>query len=186
LCKFLPNLEGLFIVNRLCLSCKPNFTTMSYTSKSPGSFLRSIASTHLLLLTGQLLFALFACARSSWVYFGPRSSNGELIFAVPLLAFCAIIADHVLFKQQLKALCNKNTLSERLSGYHGALMMRFALLGFPSIVATIAYMFNKNVFFIGIATPMMLYFTLLRPTREKVEIDLHVDFSARVQAQRVK
>ncbi len=159
---------------------------MRYISKSPGSFLRSIASTHLLLLTGQLLLALFACARSGWVYFGLRSSDDEVIFAVPLLAFCGIIADHVLFKQQLKALRNKNTLSERLTGYHSALVMRFALLGIPSVFAIIAYMFNRNAFFIGVATPMMLYFMLLRPTREKVESDLHVDFSARVQAQRVK
>ena len=159
---------------------------MSYTSKSPGSFLRSIATTHLLMVTGQLLFGLFACARSGWVYFGLRSSNDEVIFAVPLLAFCAIIADHVLFKQQLRVLRNKNTLSERLSGYHGAMMIRFALLGIPSIFAIIAYMFNKNVFFMGVATPMILYFTLLRPTKEKVENDLHIDFNARAQAQRVK
>jgi hypothetical protein len=159
---------------------------MSYTSKSPGSFLRTIASTHLLLLTGQLLFALFAWARSGWAYFGLGSSNDELVFAAPLMAFCAIVADHVLFKQQMKILCNKSTLSERLSGYYGALITRFTLLGTPSIFAIIAYMFNKNVFFMGVATAMMLYFMLLRPTREKVECDLHIDFSARVQAQRVK
>jgi hypothetical protein len=82
---------------------------------------------------------------------------------------------YLLFKKQLKVIRFKSPMSEKLSGYQNALIIRFALLEIPSLFAIAAYMLNGNLFFLAVSGFLMVYFVFLRPTTEKVDTDLQLE-----------
>jgi hypothetical protein len=148
---------------------------------TPQGFIKSMSVIHLALLAGQVVFGIVAFAQSGKVYFGIRDTGDVLIFIVPVVAIGGFVAGYVLFQQQLIALRNKNSFGEKIIGYQTALIVRFALLEGPSLLAIVAYLLNGNLYYLSIAGLLVLYFLTLRPTLEKVENDLDLNFTERIE-----
>jgi hypothetical protein len=148
---------------------------------TPEGFLRSISIIHLALLAGQVIFGIVAYAQSTRVYFGVNNMDDMFIFIVPVVAIGGFMAGYLIFKQQLVIIRGKRTLGEKVISYQTALIMRYALLEGPSLLAIVAYLLNGNLFYLAVAGLLMLYFLFLRPTMEKVENDLDLNFNEKLE-----
>jgi hypothetical protein len=148
---------------------------------SPESFLKSISIIHLALLAGQVIFAIVAYAQSVKVYFGIHYMDDVFMYIVPLAAIGGFMTGYTIFKKQLAAIRSKNTLGEKIIAYQTALIIRYALLEGPCLLAIVAYLLNNNLFYLVVAGLLILYFIFLRPTMEKVENDLDLNFNEKIE-----
>lgn len=148
---------------------------------TPQGFLRSISIIHLALLSGQVIFGIVAYAQSARVFFGIHNMDDMFIFIVPVVAIGGFMAGYLIFKQQLIIIRSKKPLGEKMISYQTALIMRYALLEGPSLLAIVAYLLNGNLFYLIVAGLLMLYFLFLRPTMEKVENDLDLNFNEELE-----
>ena len=136
---------------------------------------------HAALLAGQLLFVIVVFAISPKVYFNVSDTTDVFVFIVPLLAVAGFMCGYVLFRRQLKELQDKNSLGEKMVAYQTALIIRFALLEGPSLFGVVAFMQTENLFFLVISALLMLYFFSLRPTKDKMEMDLGLGFTEKME-----
>jgi hypothetical protein len=148
---------------------------------TPEGFLKSISIIHLALLAGQVIFGIVAYAQSGKIYFGIHNMDSVFIYIVPLVAIGGFMGGYLTFKKQLADIRNKKSLGEKVMAYQTALIIRYALLEGPSLLAIVTYMEDGNLFFLAIAGLLMLYFLFLRPTMEKVENDLDLNFTERIE-----
>jgi hypothetical protein len=144
--------------------------------QTPESALKLLSIIHLAFLAGQMIFGLVAFMQSSGMYFGVMNMNDKFGFIAPVMAIGGFMGGYLIFQKQLESLNNKSSLSEKLLAYQSALISRFALLGTPSLFAIIAYAISGNMFFLFISGALGIYFLFLRPTRDKLESDLHFNF----------
>lgn len=147
---------------------------------TPAGFLKSMSLIHLALLGGQLLFAIVALAISPKVYFAITETDDVFVFIVPLLAIAGFMSGYILFKRQLNALRDKNSLGAKIVAYQTALIIRLALLEGPSLFGVVTFLQTGNLFFLVISALLMLYFFSLRPTKDKMEIDLDLGFTEKM------
>lgn len=148
---------------------------------TPEGFLRSLSVIHLALLAGQVIFGIVAYAQSKKIYFGIHNMDSVFMYIVPLVAIGGFMGGYLMFKKQLTVIRSKSSLGEKVIAYQTALIVRYALLEGPSLLAIVIYMQDGNLFFLGIAGLMILYFLSLRPTMEKVENDLDLNFNERIE-----
>jgi hypothetical protein len=148
---------------------------------TPAGFLKSMSIIHAALLAGQLLFVIVVFAISPKVYFTVSDTADVFVFIVPLLAIAGFVSGYILFKQKLTELQTKNSLGEKMVAYQAALIIRFALLEGPSLFGVVAFMQTGNLFFLAISALLMLYFFSLRPTKDKMEIDLALGFTEKME-----
>lgn len=151
--------------------------------QTPEGMLKTLSFTHAAMLAFQMLFAITSFAQSNRMYFGVMNMDDQFVFIVPVLALGGFFGGYLVFKKQKYALREKDTLQEKLSGYQSALITRFAMTQAPSLLSIIAYILSGNVFFLFITAVMSAYFIFLRPTREKIENDLHFDFDNQMSQQ---
>ena len=143
--------------------------------QTPDSLIKTMSIIHLALLAGQMLLALGAFAQSTKIFFGIMYPDDYYVYVVPLLAIIGFFGGYVLFKKQLKMIRYKSPMSDKLSAYQNALIIRFALLEIPSLFAIAAYMITGNLFYLAVSGFLMIYFIFLRPTTEKIDTDLQLD-----------
>jgi hypothetical protein len=148
---------------------------------SPQSFLKSISIIHLALLAGQVMFAIVAYAQSVRVFFGIHYMDDAFMYIVPLAAIGGSIAGYSIFKKQLTALHGKKLVGEKIIGYQTALIIRYAFIEGPCLLAIVAYLLNNNLFYLVVAGLLILHFIFLRPTMEKVENDLDLNFNEKIE-----
>ena len=150
----------------------------SLKSITPDSMLKTLAFTHVALLAFQMLFAIVAFAQTTRIYFGVMNMDDEFVFIVPVLALGGFFGGYLIFKKQKYILREKENFQEKLIGYQSVLITRFVLIQGPAVFAIVAYILSGNIFFLFITGLMSAYFIFLRPTREKVESDLHFSFDS--------
>jgi hypothetical protein len=148
---------------------------------TPEGFLKSISIIHLALLAGQVIFSIVAYAQSEKIYFGIHNMDSVFIYIVPLVAVGGFMIGYLTFKKQLVDIRSKSSLGEKIIAYQTALITRYALLEGPSLLAIVIYLQSGNLFFLAIAGLLMMYFLFLRPTMEKVENDLDLNFTERIE-----
>lgn len=150
----------------------------AFKSITPDGTLKTLAFTHVALLAFQMLFAIVAFAQTSRMYFGVMNMNDQFVFIAPVLALGGFLGGYLIFKKQKYLLREKGSLEEKLTGYQSALITRFMLLQGPAVFAIVAYLLSGNIFFLFVTGLMSVYFIFLRPTREKIERDLHFSFDS--------
>lgn len=100
-------------------------------------------------------------------------------FIVPAFVVVSYIGSSVLVKSQLKALQAKTSLREKLDGYVTVLLMRFALLEFPSLFAMVCFFLTSNYVYLGLAGLIMVVFLTHRPTLYRMVDDLQLTAAER-------
>lgn len=139
-------------------------------------YFTNLNTVHNTLLGGQLLFMVVA-------YFlvpeqEPDAATEKLVsiftVAVPVLIFFGVLLSIVLMKGKLRTILPSATLGEKLAQYRAALLIRYALLLFPALLALVAYFITAGSMFLGLAGIMALIFFINRPTKERTIEDLEL------------
>jgi hypothetical protein len=148
------------------------------------TYLRANSMLHFALLSGQMMLAIvfIAITGKTEIILNPE---GDLFFIfVPAFALVAIFISGFIFKKLLIQANSKTTLSEKLGLYRPALLVRFAILEGASLFGVVAYFLNANLFYVFVSAFVMVYFFTLRPTKEKLENDLQLDYKLKEEFEK--
>ncbi|MDJ1499342.1 hypothetical protein [Xanthocytophaga agilis] len=131
---------------------------------------------HLALMMGQILFAIvtFYIGQTS-----PLPGNEELkqtfTYLIPLVALTCLAAAFLLFTILLKKAKEKASLSQKISAYGTAMIVRYALLEAPSLLSIIAFFLTGNYTFLSVFGLVIILFIFLRPSKDKLIQELELD-----------
>lgn len=150
---------------------------MEHSNPGFGSqgLLKTLSVLYFSFLISQVLFAVVAYIQQGSTYFDIENLDDVYIYAVPVLSVAAIVGSLLMFREQISALSFKETLKEKVSGYQSAYLVRMAFLEAASIFGIVAFFLKGNLFSLIFSGLIVLYFLTLRPTKENVERDLHLN-----------
>jgi hypothetical protein len=138
----------------------------------------SILSTlHRAFLIGQVLFAVAAVAvrTTGQMEVDAGKELGEILPIVALgLAIAGVAASHFLFSKRLETLRQRDGLAQKLQDYRSALILRWALLEGPVMLAIIAYMLTGNFLLLILIAAVVILFIFFRPSRSRALQDLQL------------
>jgi hypothetical protein len=140
------------------------------------TFVKTIAIIHAALLIGQVLFGIVAFVETKSIGFNLKLSSDPFFYIVPFLIVAGMLFGSFLFTGQISTLVDKYTLNEKLAGYQTALITKFAIAEGPSLLGIVAYMLSGNVIYLILVGFNVLYFILIRPTKDKLAEDLNLTY----------
>jgi hypothetical protein len=152
------------------------------TSKN---YFRTLAILHLALTLGQLAFAgLFILVKWTGnlrtvgvpIIAGKGVRQEDLFFyAAMAIVAVSILASFLVFRTRIARAKEQQTLFDILSDYRGAVLLRDALLDFPSILAVVAYAVTDNEKYLCLTGVIVLLFLINWPTPSRVMADLGLE-----------
>src|ERR1700756_3053429 len=132
---------------------------------NPQATVKVLPIIHLALLIGQVLFATVVYFITPQKGFS-LNGNDPFIFVGLALAAGGFIGGNIIYKQTLSKIAPDATLSQKVSAYQTAFIIRAALMESPSLFSIVAYMLGGNLFFLALTVLIVLYFITLRPTKD--------------------
>jgi len=122
------------------------------------------------------LFAITALAITPSGKFSINTPNDPYLIAVPIMAIGSFIASMMLHRQLIATAVSKPTVQQKIVGYQTAMIVRLALLEGASLFGIVVYIVTTNLLYLGISGVLIAFFITLRPTRDKIETDLNLDY----------
>jgi hypothetical protein len=144
------------------------------------NFVKIIAIIHAALLIGQVLFGIVAFDETKSIGLNLKLGSDPFFYIVPFLIVAGMLLGSFLFTQQVSNAADKNSLNEKLAGYQTALIIRFAISEGPSLLGIVGYMLSGNVIYLILVGINVLYFILIRPTKDKMAEDLNLTFEDKI------
>ncbi|PKP09034.1 MAG: hypothetical protein CVU09_13290 [Bacteroidetes bacterium HGW-Bacteroidetes-4] len=146
-------------------------------------YFRSLSLIHYALLAGQLVFAGVAL----YLTYGKTqlvdSPKGVFIYVVPLIALLAVLVSQAIYRLKIKKLISYQSLIPKMTEYQSIFIIRLALIEGASLFAIVVYLLTIEAIFMAIAVLLIVYFVLLRPTREKIALDLELNPSDKMKLE---
>lgn len=81
------------------------------------------------------------------------------------------------FRFNLKSIRKKSNIEAKLNLYRSAVIVRYALLEGPGLLAIVSYLLTANTTYILLALVVIAYLYVVLPTKGKVILDLEIDQS---------
>jgi hypothetical protein len=147
----------------------------------PKTMLKTIPLIHLGLLGGQVLFAITVLAITPSGKFSINTPNDPYLIAVPIMAIACFTASTVLYRQLLTTAISKPTVQQKIVAYQTAMIIRLALLEGPSLFGIVVYQLTANLLYLAISGIIILFFIIIRPTRDKIATDLNLDYQDKAE-----
>ncbi|NNG09290.1 MAG: hypothetical protein HKM92_03905 [Arenibacter sp.] len=148
---------------------------------TPKRVLFSLSITHTAVTAGILLFILYIFLSTKDLVLGFPSGNNALVYLVPVIAMIAYFGSNYYFQKKLAQMIKSNSLREKLALYQQTSMVRYAMLDAATFFGAIAFMLNRNIFYLVISLLLLLYLIKLRPTKGKLAEDLVLSKEDRLQ-----
>lgn len=145
---------------------------------NPKEALKTLRILHFALLAGMIFFSLVALFL---FYNGLEPIDVELsrafTYIIPIFVVSGYVASHLLFKNRMGVARSAKYLTEKLTHYRAAFIVRLALLEGPAFFAIVAYMLTSELIFLGWAAIIIVYFITLWPTPAKIVADLALNYN---------
>jgi small-conductance mechanosensitive channel len=140
-------------------------------------YFKVLSIIHAALFTGVLCFAGLAIFITQ---VSPMILSGELFrrmlqIIIPLFAIVSIVTGAGLFKKKIQPMRELGSLSDKLIAYRGLLIMFYALLEAPALLAITGYLLTGNYLFLAVVAFVFFLFVLHKPSSGKVIDDLRLD-----------
>ncbi len=148
-------------------------TTQKQTS---GEYFKALTIVHFALLAGQVLFALVALLLNTQNLMTTTEDSLKNILIPIVLIFIinGVITGQIMYKKRLDKLKKEDSLFQKMSGYRSVIIVRLAFLESASFVPIIAYLLTADFVFLGSAGIAIIYFFMLKPSRNKAAMDLEL------------
>jgi hypothetical protein len=136
---------------------------------------------HAALISGQIFFGLIAyyLVTIGAMVINPDETVGIFRIIVPLISILSIVASYMFFRMQLNNAKSKPGLSEKLMTYRTALIVKWAFLEAPSLLAIVGYLLTGNRFFIIIAGLIIIIFLIHKPSKNTAAFELELSRNER-------
>ena len=139
--------------------------------------LKPIQIVHLAMCIAPALFLAIVFVLNKNDFNAAIFGDDVLYFITPAMAAGAFITGHMLFKKHLSAIDKDMSLSERLTKYQSAFIIRQALIEGATIFNIVAYFLLGHSFFAAIALILILLMFAFRPTKFRVSEDLQLNYT---------
>jgi len=148
--------------------------TKPLTSKE---YFRTLQIIHLALIAGLLFFGLLAVflINSGEFIVELKELKKTFFILVPVFVIGGYLGGRILFKKSMETAGKKESLPEKMADYRSALIVKYALLEGPSMLAIIAYLLTGDLSFIIIAAFIIAIFLTLRPNAGRAISDLNLN-----------
>lgn len=133
-----------------------------------GSYTKSLQIIFGAIVLGQIMLAIVFLNTTSSTYFSLKEELNPMHIILPIAALSAILTTQIFFKQSLKLLRKKETISSKLIGFRIVLLVKLALLELVAIIACIAFSVSGNLYFMLIFLTMLFYFLMQFPNKQKI------------------
>jgi hypothetical protein len=150
--------------------------TFPLTSKA---YFKAIQIVYYALIAGQLFFAFIILFLIYGSEFKPEMQDFKNVFiiVVTLFAIGGLFASQIIFRNRLDQAKSRTNLPEKLADYRSALIVRFALLEFPSFGSIVFCMITGEVIFLGMSGLIVAVFLAIKPTKDKAIMELELNSS---------
>lgn len=143
---------------------------------TPKSFIQRITIIHLALIMGQLLFSGVSYSLVETNFLSFDFGSDVFVMLVPAIAVSGAFASNFIYNKKIGELTSLESLKDKVMCYQTACIIRYALLEGSALFGIVSYMQSGNLLFLIIAGALIVYFVSLRPTKEKIEMDLNFSF----------
>jgi len=159
------------------------FTESSSDMQNSKSYLKTLTIIHFALAVGQIIFAIivFAHHQKTEMVVDPINDVMFIPFLVTLLMAFAV--GPVIYKKLLSQVHGKS-LTIKLNQFRAASIVKYALIEGPSLFGIVIYFLSGNFFYLLVSGLLIIYFLTLRPTKEKIEKGLNLDYKEKEQFER--
>jgi hypothetical protein len=143
---------------------------MQELHQKSGQYFKTLKIMHFAMLVGQVLFlfiSIFLINVNGPFVVNDKELSGIFKFVVPFFAIAGLITSNFIYKSRLASIKIQSFLVKKINDYRAALILRYALLEGPSLLAIIVYLIFGDILFLSTAVLIMLYFLVIRPTTEK-------------------
>lgn len=147
--------------------------------QQPLSTIKALAVMHFSLLIGQLMFAAIVLYLNyTQVVESVIKSKEMLLLIVPgLIGFSILFAivSFFTFKKKIEFLKNNElSVTEKLTAYRAASIIRWAMLEAPVLLAIMVFLLTGIFFLWGLIAVMLVLFIYTKPTIAKTAAELDI------------
>ncbi|WP_190811287.1 hypothetical protein [Flagellimonas sp. S3867] len=146
---------------------QPNQTT-------PGGFIWNLSVIHLGLAISCIVFGILAYRAIPNTHFSFREVDNMFLIVVPVFALVCIFIGHFIYKQSVKNIPPTAALKHQLVQFQTASIINYALIESAILFGIVSFCINKNLIFLLLSSTILLYFFLIRPTKQKIVRDLNL------------
>jgi hypothetical protein len=152
---------------------------VSKKQQTSSTYFKSLQTKYFALIAGQVFFGAVLIFVNLIVHLDYKLPHfgDTLIKVVPVFAIGVLVGSHYLLRSLLKAAKAKANLLEKMEVYRSALIVKYSLLGGPSLLSLIAYFLSGDVFFIGLTGVIIVILLTMRPTIKRAVRDLDLNLS---------
>lgn len=148
--------------------------------QQPLSTIKALAVMHFSLLVGQLMFAGIAFyLKYTQVIRDVIKDEQVRLLVVPGLLGVAVVlvmASFFSFKKKIAVIRNsEQTVTEKLTAYRAASIIRWAMLEAPVLLIIIAYLLTGIEVLLGVIAVLLLLFLYTKPTVAKAASELGIN-----------
>lgn len=149
-------------------------TKQPVTSKS---YFTALLLIHAALLFGQILpiLVFYFLNKEKPAVTGIAATGQMWVYIVGAITIGSILVSSQIFGTQLQKVRGMTNLQEKLAAYRSALIVRYALLEVPSLIAAVGYFLTNNLLLLLFASMTLILFLMYRPSKERAVSDLELD-----------
>lgn len=141
-------------------------------SQNFAQYFRALQILFFALLIGQISVVIVL-----YLTYEPRESDASqdvTTFKLALTILLALLAGISFFmnRKKLESARAQTTLKEKLSDYRAASILKWAPLEGGALISAVLFFVTGNVFFLGFATMMIVFFATQFPSRQRIINDL--------------
>lgn len=145
-----------------------------FEEQTSTAYFRALSIIHIALIIGLLLFLTtnFVIHLNDEFAVKDKTMDTFLIYMTPGIAIVASYLSFSRYKKSMANLSNVSDLKVKLGQYKLHYIAHLALLIGAGLFANIAYMISGTIWILGIGLIMAVVLWLVRPTKEKIAMDL--------------
>lgn len=143
--------------------------------KAIQDFQRGMAIIYFAMMAGQVLFLFLSLAlvTTGKVQTDPELRNLFLIM-VPLFVLFGFLVGNLTGRRLLMQAREAGAQEEKLNNYRTSMLMRYACLEAPSLLAIVAFLLTGERMFLGFTGMILFYFVSLFPSEMRIINDLEL------------
>lgn len=146
--------------------------------------MKTLSIIHLGLISWPTIVAVIVYLNTQSASFNFADTDNMFLVVVPIFALSSVFLGDFIFKQSIKNIPRTSSLKQKLTRFQTASIIKYGLIEAAAFFGVIGYYMTNNLAFLMISVILILYFFMLRPTKEKIMRVLNLKGSDRDQFNR--
>ncbi|WP_394748683.1 hypothetical protein [Spongiimicrobium salis] len=138
------------------------------------AYLKMLKLLHLAIIVAPCLFGVFVVYSHESLQMDFNHPEDVFVYIVPLIALGGYFGSSFIFGKIIGGLRQKKNLQQKLSGYQGASLVKYALLEGPALLSFFAYMNVSHPLYLLIGVSLVVYLFFQRPSKDGIIKDLEL------------